>query len=156
MSSLLLPVSGRAECAIIPTAESLVRAMVAFTTALQHRFSSLLREEGECLMVKVQAERDLMLRRHMAPAPKIPKPKVPKMVEGSGTDSALLPSVPIDILTFPVKSEQAANLHKDLAISTNLSKAPEYQSESYGDVTNNRPSEQLPPVPKQQSRLQAV
>jgi len=31
------------------------------------------------------------------------------------------------VLTFPVKSEQDANLHRGLATSTNLAKAPEYQ-----------------------------
>lgn len=30
-------------------------------------------------------------------------------------------------LTFPVKSERGANLHRGLAISTNLAKVPEYQ-----------------------------
>ena len=59
-------------------------------------------------------------------------------------------------LTFPVKSERDANLHKGLAISTNHAKAPGYQSESYGDAPSNHPSELQLPVPKQRSRLWAV
>ncbi len=37
-------------------------------------------------------------------------------------------------LTFPVKSGQAANLHRGLAVSTSRAKALEYQSEFDGDV----------------------
>jgi len=62
----------------------------------------------------------------------------------------------IEDLTFPVKSERGANLHKGLAILTNHAKAPGYQLESYGDVLNNLPSELLPPVPKQPSIIWVV
>jgi hypothetical protein len=56
-------------------------------------------------------------------------------------------------LTFPVKSERDANLHRDLAISTNRAKALECQWVLYGDVPDNLPSELLTPMPKQLSKL---
>ena len=50
-------------------------------------------------------------------------------------------------LTFPVKSGQAANLHRDPAILTNLATVPRYQSEFYVDVPSSRLNEQQPPQP---------
>lgn len=41
------------------------------------------------------------------------------------------------MLTFPVKSGQAANLHRCLAVSTSRAKALGYQSEFNGDVPDN-------------------
>jgi len=54
----------------------------------------------------------------------------------------------ISDLTFPVKSEQAASLHRELAISTNHAKG--------GDAPSNHPSELQLSVPRQQSRLWGV
>jgi hypothetical protein len=59
-------------------------------------------------------------------------------------------------LTFPVKSELAANLRTGEAISTNLAREPEYQWEFCGDVPDNLPSELLPLEPKQLSILWVV
>ncbi len=59
-------------------------------------------------------------------------------------------------LTFPVKFEQSASLHRDLAVSTNHAKAPEYQWEFDGDVPSNRLSELRLPAPKQWSTLWGV
>ncbi len=60
------------------------------------------------------------------------------------------------ILTFPVKFEQAASLHIDLAVSTNHAKALGYQWEFGGDAPSNPLSELRPPALKQRSRLWAV